>query len=178
MRSFLAAAAATVVLPACTTGLELRPKEPSAVSSTVAVPPGRWVMSPDSFGPITVETTRSQALATGAYAEAPSPCSRERLDWRGQSYEAHTANADVDGDGTPDKERTKPFLGAVTFDEGTAAFIDPGKDTVTDQGIRKSDSLSRLQLTYGDDLILGRDQSPGTGSFAVNGMRSHLVFEV
>jgi hypothetical protein len=139
--------------------------------------PDKWVMSPDSFGPITLATTRSEALATGAYVAAPSPCSRIRLDWRGQTYES--SDADLDSDGKPDRARSKPYLATITFgDSGRPAFIDPGQDTVTSQGVRKADSLSRLQLAYGDDLIPGHGQSPGIGTFAVNGKHGHLLYEV
>lgn len=176
MRSFLAASA-ILLMAACTPELGIRSADPSPVSSAETLSPADWVMTPDSFGPITMATTRSEALSTGAYVAAPSPCAAERLDWDGQTYES--TDADVDDDGEPDRTMVKPYLGTITFgDDDRPAFIDPGKNTVTDRGIRKSDSLSRLQLEYGEDLIPGRGQSPGIGTFAVNGDRGHLLYEV
>lgn len=175
MRSFLAAAAVIALLPGCTaTSPRSGSPEPTpAVSSD----PRSWVMSPDSFGPISVETSRAQALATGFYVPAPSPCSERRLDSRDQTY-AETG-VDVDGDGDVDKELAKPALPSIRFgDNDRPEFIDPAPHTATDRGIRKADSLSRLQITYGDELIPAADRRPDGGTFAVNGQRSHLLFAV
>lgn len=171
MRSLLAAVMASLLLAGCGTALTLPSTPKPTASPTPTADPGSWVMSPDSFGPISTETTRKQALATGLYRAAPSPCTRERLDWRGQTYK--------DVPGTDDKDLLKPLLPSISFDDdGSTEFIDPGPGTATDRGIRKADSLSRLQITYDDDLIPGLDQSPGRGSFAVSGDRSHLLFVV
>lgn len=165
MRSVFAALAATLLLAGCGTGRMIATEPPPTAD------PATWVMSPDSFGPISMETTREEALATGLYRAAPSPCSRSRLDWRGQKYK--------DIPGTGGKEPAKPHLPSILFDDnGSPEFIDPSPDTATDRGIRRSDSLSRLQTTYGDDLIPGLDQSLSSGSFAVSGERSHLLFVV
>ena len=172
MRSFLVAAiAATALLSGCTPELNRQQDDGPVKRAQAQVSPADWVMSPDFFGPINMETTRSDALATGLYRAAPAPCSRQRVDSLGQQYE--------DVPGTDDRELAKPHLASITFDEdGVPQFIDPGKDTVTDRGIRKADSLSRLEISYGDDLIPGPDQSPRGGTFAVSGDRSHLVFVV
>ncbi len=171
MRSFFVTLMAGLLLAGC--GAELRSgttSDPTA-SPTPTPDPESWVMGPDSFGPISTATTRKQALATGLYRAAPSPCSAQRLDWRGQKYK--------DIPGTDDKDLAKPYLPTISYDnEGSPEFIDPGPGTATDRGIRKADSLSRLQITYDDDLIPGLDQSPGRGSFAVSGDRSHLLFVV
>jgi hypothetical protein len=169
--------AATALLAGCNPSATFRPGESEKPRPTPSVKPESWVMSPDSFGPITVATTKAEALATGAYRAAPSPCSRQRLDWRGQTY--NETNLDADRDGEADKEMAKPYLASITFDEdGKPAFIDPGKDTATDHGIRRADSLDRLQATYGDTLVAGPDQLFDTGSFAVPGKRSYLLFVV
>lgn len=169
MRAFFTAMTVSLLLAGC--GTALPPRTTPQPSSTPAAEAEAWVMSPDSFGPIDMETTRRQALATGFYRAAPPPCSRQRLDWLGQNYD--------DIPGTDGKELAKPFLASITFDDdGRPAFIDPAPGTATDRGIRKADSLSRLQITYGDDLVPGPDQGPSGGTFAVSGARSHLVFVV
>lgn len=170
MRSHIVGVAAALPLLAGCSGLLTAQPEPTP--ATTATPnPESWVMSADSFGPITMQTTESEALATGVYRRAPSPCSDERLDWRSQKYGVSQSE--------PDRKKVKPYMGSITYgDNGKPTFIDPGKDTVTDRGIRKADSLSRLQLTYGDELISAPDQLPAAGTFAVKGKRSYLLFEV
>jgi hypothetical protein len=176
-RLILAVMAAAVALAGCDPSETLRRTGSVKSSPAPSVELGSWVMSPDSFGPITVGTTRAQALATGAYRAAPSPCSRQRLDWHGQRYQE--SKLDADGDGEADKEMAKPYLASITFGEhGKPEFIDPLKNTVTDRGIRSADSFDRLRTTYGDTLVAGPDQLFDTGSFAVPGKRSYLLFVV
>lgn len=170
MRSlFAAVVVATTLLAGCSTpDFGAEPVRPAAATIT----PEMWTMSPSGLGPITVKTTRDEALATGYFRPAPAPCASERLDRKGQTYKDGTA-------GQAAKVQAKPLLGTISYDDdGKVSLIESGKDAVTDQGIRKSDSLSRLQYTYGDELIPGPGQAQGAGSFAVNGRNSHLVYEV
>jgi hypothetical protein len=168
MRSLLTTLSAVFLLSGCS--LVLPSEAKPMPEPTPTADPSTWVMGPDSFGPITMETTRAQALATGHYRPAPSPCSTLRVDWRGQNYEK---------DETGRRTLVKPHLASITFTRnGDVKYIDPGKDSATDVGIRRADSLSRLMLTYGDELIPALDQTTSGGTFAVSGDRSHLLYVV
>ena len=161
-RTFLALLVASL-LTGCGTGQE----------------PEDWVMSPDSFGPVTVNTSKADALATGAFQRAPSPCSSALLDWHTQTY--RQTNADDDQDGKPDQDPVKAGLPTLYLrGDGKTGFefIDPGKHTETDRGIMRGDSFAALKKAYGDDLIAQSGSTSREGAYAVNGRRSHLLFSV
>lgn len=142
--------------------------------------PKSWVMSADSFGPITVRTTKSEALATGRFRVPPGPSqtSRQRLDWHTQTYSQESDGAvdssDIDRDGVPDPWPTEdlPSLALACHGSGLES-ITPGPATVTDQGIKRGSSLTELKQAYGDRLIHGETFD---ARYAVNGKQSHLMF--
>lgn len=143
--------------------------------------PEAWVMSPDSFGPITVETTKAEALATGLFRvpRGPSANSSRELDWHTQTYSQETSGevdwSDVNHDGVPDPWPTKdlPRLALRCDNKPGLESITPAPDTVTDRGIRQGSSLKDLTEAYGQRLIHGETFD---ARYAVNGERSHLVF--
>ena len=95
-------------------------------------------MSPDSFGPITVATTKAEALDTGAFRRIPSPCTDSGLAWHTQTY--RPTRADEDGDGKADQAETGPALPSLTYRSDNKPgfeFIDPGKHTTTTRGIMR-----------------------------------------
>lgn len=142
--------------------------------------PESWTMSPDAFGPVTTQMPEAGILATGAFRLAPSACSLGRLDWHTQKYESLGDVTLGDGQKT-DYGRVGPSLPSITLDgHGKPAYIDPGGRTETDKGIRRGASLTDLRKAYGDRLIAGATFRgiPAERHYAVNGSRSHLLFDV
>jgi hypothetical protein len=177
MRGVVITGLAVAVLTGCSAGPDQPANEPST-KQTVRL--DKWTMSPDSFGPITVSTTRKEALATGAYRVAPGPCSAVRLDWRTQTYKRE--KTDEDQNGKLDEQPTPPFLPDIEFDykKPSVQFIDPGPKTMTDRGIRKGDTVEELKAAYSNKLISAEWEGnvvPGSATFAVNGKRSYLLFD-
>lgn len=160
---FVLLAAAATLLAGC--GQEQKPED--------------WEMSPDSLGPITVTTTKGEALQTGAFRRIPSPCTDFGLAWHTQTY--RSTRDDEDHDGKVDQVVTGRALPSLTYRSDKKAgfeFIDPGQHTTTTRGINRGDSFKALKAAYGKDWI-GQAGSNGTsGAYAVNGTRSYLLFAV
>lgn len=157
----------------------------STVPTQTAKPssgPKRWVMSADAFGPVTVMTTKAEALATGHFRVPPgsSQNSPQRLDWHTQTYsqatEAVVDASDLDHDGVPDPWPTRDLPSLTLACQGPGIeSITPGPNTTTDQGIKPGSSLAELAKSYGDRLIHGESFD---ARYAVNGKQSHLMFVV
>lgn len=126
-----------------------------------------WVMSADSFGPITTDMTKKQILATGAFQEPPYACS-DRLDWHSQTY------WEEDSEGYPG--RTEPLLSTVTFQDGKPYYIDAGPTVRTDKGIGVGDTVKDLYAAYPRVFRDVPITSTGERDYGVSGRRSHLVF--
>lgn len=141
-----------------------------------------WVMSPDTFGPITTEMTKDEIVATGAFQVAPNACATGRLDWYSQRYER--LGQDSDRDGEPDRTRIGPGLPGIELGvDGKPEFISPGSGARTEAGIRNGDSLKKLRAAYPGRLVRDEDMEQGElgaveDHYAVSGKRSHLVFYV
>lgn len=136
-------------------------------------------MSPDSFGPITVTTTKSEALSTGAFRRIPSPCADSGLAWHTQTY--RPTRGDEDHDGKFDQAVTGPKLPTLTYRSDKKPgfeFIDPGEHTRTTHGIMRGDSFKELKAVYGHDWIAQSGSNATSGVYAVNGKRSYLLFSV
>lgn len=135
--------------------------------------PEAWVMSPDSFGPITFQTTPDEARDSGHYKDAPSPCTGSRLDWKSQKYE--TLEFDSDDDGTPDRDLAEPYMPSLSIDGSKILYIMAGQQTRTDRGIKAGSSLAELRAAYGDRLI---EAFADVSIYAVHGRRSSLIIGI
>lgn len=180
----IAVAAGLLVVSGCL-GASDKHKQTTMTHGHHADDPEAWVMSPDAFGPITVNTTKAEALATGAYTEwpghLPSCAEPGGLNWHSQTYTAKPT--DWDGDGKLDApEMTEPYLSQIDFRyPGTGIeYIDPNPDTVTDKGIKRGSSVAELKAAYGADLISSPfNSNPQSGeAYAVNGKQSFLLFSM
>lgn len=127
----------------------------------------KWVLSPDSFGPITTEMSKGEILATGAFREAPNACPAGRLDWHSQTYE------NEDGIKVP----SDPQFTSIDLEDGKPLFIDPGPEVQTDTGIGEGDSVTELRAAYPGRVVsdLGMLKT-NDENLAVSGKNSHLVF--
>ena len=141
-----------------------------------------WVLSPDSFGPITTDLTADEIVATGAFQVAPNACGLGRLDWYSQRYGRLSPSQDSGRDGELYQARIDPGLPSIELGlDGKPEFISPGSGATTDAGIRNGDSLKKLSAAYPGRLV--RDEGMEQGQlgavedhYAVSGTRSHLVF--
>lgn len=134
-------------------------------------------MSPDSFGPITVDTTVKEAVATGAFKVSPAPCSKSRLDWHTQTYRHAKADDSMGPTAQWPVNHGLPDL-MPNYKKPGMQFIDAGRATVTDRGIRHGDSEAKLKRTYGRSLIPGPyNGAPGdpSNAYAINGKHSYLL---
>lgn len=127
-----------------------------------------WVISPDSFGPITTDMTKNQILATGFFRTSDDGCGR--LDWHTQTY-------GYDEGGY--KRSVTSGLASITLQDDKPMFIDPGVGTRTDAGISYDDTLESLKAAYPGRLVRQAYMGfPDEDNYGVSGKHSHLVFYV
>lgn len=133
-----------------------------------------WVMSPDSFGPITTDMTKEHILATDAFREPPYEC-KYRVDWHSQTYSGKDEYG-IEG-------RTEPILSDIHFDtqdDGKLLYIYAGPSVRTDTGIRAGDTVKQLRAAYAGHHVYYNDPTSMKGNYeafyGVNGKKSHLTF--